>query len=432
MYCVGLGSGGLKNVRQRQHYSPDPVQDQRPGFPPELTLLLSCLRWPQRPQDIERIRAAASIRLDWPLFLRLSLHHRVVPLVSHNLHAALGGSPSGDLGDVLAELKQLSTSSAHRALRCLAELRRVVQELQSRGIVVRVLKGMPLAQSVFGDLGLRSAGDIDLLIEEGAILETDRTLRELGYSGSVQVQRFSPRRLQFYRAHWKDVVYDGAGTGFEVDIHWRCFRNSAMPGTGLCATPAGETVSFGGFRVQTLPRTESLLYLCVHGTLDGWLYLKSLADVAAQVSAMSGPELDNLAAQAERYGILPEFTATMVLVRRYLGMDNWSALLLPAGNRAVRGILRYSDRVLVDGGFLAERDSIPIGSTLAFELGLRPALRYRFELLLRVLFRVRMWETVPLPDFLFGLYPLLSPFEWAIHRLRLRWEKPASSGTLAT
>ncbi len=40
------------------------------------------------------------------------------------------------------------------------------------------------------------------------------------------------------------------------------------------------------------------------------------------------------------------------------------------------------------------------------------------ELLLRVLFRARMWKTMPLPDFLFGLYPLLSPLEWVVFRLR--------------
>ena len=75
--------------------------------------------------------------------------------------------------------------------------------------------------------------------------------------------------------------------------------------------------------------------------------------------------------------------------------------------------------------------SFPIGTTLAFELGLRRSFRYRYELLLRVLFRARMWETIPLPDFLFGIYPLLSPFEWAIFRL-LHWiGKPGPGASVA-
>ena len=43
-----------------------------------------------------------------------------------------------------------------------------------------------------------------------------------------------------------------------------------------------------------------------------------------------------------------------------------------------------------------------------------------------------MWETIPLPDSLFGIYPLLSPFEWLIYRARHRGAKPPSGATLAS
>jgi hypothetical protein len=353
-----------------------------------------------------------------------------MPIVSHNLLASFSDSAPPELDLWFAQLRQLSAASAHQSLRCLAELRTVVRKLQTHAISVRVLKGLPLAQSVFGDLSLRSPGDIDLLIEESSIGETDRVLRSFGYRGFFQVDRLSAKRLSFYRSHWKDLVYFNPATGLEVDVHWRCFRNSAMPGATLCATAGHETVTFGGFQVDTLPRLESLVYLCVHGTLDGWLYLKSLVDVAAQVREMTESELDSVASVAASHGVLPELSAALILVRRYLVMDHRSARLLSESDPTVAHILRYADRVLVHGRFLAERDSIPIATTMAFELGLRRNFRYRFELLLRVLFRARMWETIPLPDFLFGIYPLLSPFEWAIYRLRQWWAKPASSRTL--
>ncbi|MGA1983703.1 MAG: nucleotidyltransferase family protein [Acidobacteriaceae bacterium] len=341
-------------------------------------------------------------------------------MVFHTLRASLTGPPSPGCEVVLAELQQLSISSAHRTLLSLAELRRVVQEFRANNITVRVLKGIPLAQSVFGDLSLRSPGDIDLLIDESSILKADRVLRGFGYRGLLRIDRFSPKRLAFYRSHWKDLAYRNPATGFEVDLHWRCFRNSQMPGAGLCAACGQEGVAFGGFRVDTLPRMEGLLYLCVHGTLDGWLYLKSLVDVAAQVRTMSELQLDELANLAAGYGILPELTATLILVRRYLSIDHWSQRLLPPDDRTVKHILRYAGRTLVRGGFLADRDSIPIAATIAFELSLRRNFRYRRELLVRVFYRARMWETIPLPDSLFWLYPLLSPFEWLTYRVQRR------------
>jgi hypothetical protein len=99
-------------------------------------------------------------------------------------------------------------------------------------------------------------------------------------------------------------------------------------------------------------------------------------------------------------------------------MDHWSARLLPESNSTVSHILRYADRALVQGEFLARREEVPHFTTMAFEFGLRPGLRYRRELLLRVLYRARMWQTFPLPDYLFGLYLMLSPAEWMFFRMR--------------
>jgi hypothetical protein len=363
--------------------------------------------------------------MDWQRFLLLAQHHRLVPLVSHTLHASVAESRSPELEAVLNELRQLSLANAHQALRSLAELRRVVQELRARAIPVRVLKGLPLAQSVFGEIGLRSTGDIDLLIDDISILEADRVLRGFGYRGLFQLERFTPRQFAFYRTHWRDNAYQNSATGFEIDLHWRLFRNSRMPGADLCDTPAGQSISFGGFQVETLLQRENLLYLCVHGTFDGWLFLKSLGDVAAQVRTMSEPELDELAILAEGYGILPELSAALALVRRTLAMDHWSAHLLPESDPTVSHILRYADRSLIQGGFLAGREDIPHSTTMAFEAGLRTNLGYRYELLLRVLFRARMWQTIPLPDYLFGLYPLLSPVEWVLFRLRKQKAPPS-------
>jgi hypothetical protein len=417
-------------LKERRHYSPEQPRGPQLAGSPELDLLLTCVCWPQRRlEDRQLIQRKLSAQLDWPLFLRLVQHHRLVPLVFRNLSAGGPDSPSAELRKATDELRRLSISSARESLGSLGELRRLIQKLQAKDIPVRVLKGLPLAQSVFGDLSLRAPGDIDLLIDETSIVETDKALRSFGYHGTFQVGRFSAKRLSFYRSHWKDLVYQNPATGFEVDLHWRCFRNSAMPGVALCAATGHETVCFGGFPVETLPRLESLLYLCVHGTLDGWLYLKSLVDVGAQVRTMSSVELDQLATLAQTYGVLPELTATLILVRRYLALDRWSSGLLPESDRTVEHTLRYADYVLVHSRFLAERASIPISRTIAFEFGLRRNFRYRFELLLRVLFRARMWETIPLPDFLFGIYPLLSPFEWAIHRLRQSGDKPAPSRT---
>jgi hypothetical protein len=408
------------------HTTPETFPDRAP----ELDLLLACTRWPRREADRDLIRLQAAKPLNWQRFIHLVQHHRLVPLVAHNLHVSIADDATPEQKDTIDALGQMASANTFRALRSLAELRRVVQEFQAHSISPRVLKGIPLAQSVFGDLNLRATGDLDILIDEDSILEADRLLRGFGYRGLFQVERLTPKRLAFYRTHWKDLAYHNPETGFEVDLHWRCFRNSAMPGGGLSAS-IGETVSFGSFQVTTLPPMETLLYLCVHGTLDGWLFLKSLADVGAQVRAMDPTQLDTLAELAASYAILPELSAALILARRYFGMDNWSGRLLGEDDPTVEHILRFAGQSLEKGEFLSNRDAIPAGAMMAFEIGLRRNFRYRMELLLRVLFRARMWETIPLPDFLFGIYPLLSPFEWVVFRLRQWLGKPPTSISLS-
>ena len=397
---------------------------------PELNLLLACTRWPQNETDREQIVSYfTGLRIpQLERFLQVVLHHRLVPLVSRNLRssvASLSLSPAQQA--IVDQLAQMAAANAYRALRSLAEMRRLLQEFAAAGIPVKVLKGIPLAQTIFGDLSLRATGDLDLLIPEDSILESDRILRAAGYRGLFQVQRFTPKRLAFYRTHWKDIAYENSAIGHQVDLHWRCFRNSEMPGGDLCAAKAETTVDFGNVQVTTLPRMETLLYLCVHGTLDGWLYLKSLADIGAAVRTMPEQELAALAELGTRYGILPELSAALLLVRRYFGMEQWSGRLLAETDATVAHILSFARESLEGGGFLADREEISAGSMMSFELGLRRNFRYRMELLLRVLFRARMWETIPLPDFLFGIYPLLSPFEWIVFRVRQWLDKPPSS-----
>jgi hypothetical protein len=396
--------------------------------------MLACARWPQTEPDRQLIANLCTHKLDWSHFLLLTRHHRLVPLVARNLQASVAEPRSPDLEAIVDELRQLAAANAVQSLRTLAELRRIVQSLQSNGLSVRVLKGLPLSQSAFGDLSLRAAGDLDLLIDvdspqQDAILQADRILRSFGYRGLFDLHRLTPRQLTFYRAHWRDNAYNTPATDLEVDLHWALFRNRAMPGSDLCATPTRSLahVRFGDLTVETLPPSEDLLYLCIHGTFDGWLYLKSLVDVAALVRTMSEPDLDSLASLAIAHGVLPELTAALILVRRYLAMDCWSARLLPPTDRTVAHILRYADRSLVEGDFLANRPEIPHRITMAFEFGLRRSLRYRCELLRRIVYRARMWQTFPLPDRLFALYPLLSPIEWALFQLRKLYAKPPSS-----
>ena len=92
-------------------------------------------------------------------------------------------------------------------------------------------------------------------------------------------------------AHQKDFSYEHPGAGVVIDLHWRLFRNSFLPANAGLAEVGEDWVDLGSERIPTLPAPRLLLYLCVHGALDGWLRLKWLADIGALLRTMTPEQL---------------------------------------------------------------------------------------------------------------------------------------------
>ena len=133
---------------------------------------------------------------------------------------------------------------------------------------------------------LRDIGDIDLLVGEKDIFKAGEILRSLAYLRFEPQARLTPRRVRSYVAHQKDFSYEHRGGGIVIDLHWRLFRNPFLPANATLAEVGEEWLMLGADRIPTLPAPRLLLYLCVHGALDGWLRLKWLADIAALLRTM--------------------------------------------------------------------------------------------------------------------------------------------------
>jgi Uncharacterised nucleotidyltransferase/Transglutaminase-like superfamily len=393
-------------------------------LPSELRLLLRCVRWPKLQDEDAGTRAfAAAPDIDWKYFLSLCGHHRVAPLVYRALSSSGATLPSS----IIASLKAAATQNAVSAFRYLAETRRLCDLLQQAGAQVRVLKGVPLSQRIYADPAVRDVGDIDLLIEPGTEETADRVLLAAGFHRNDPVARLTPRRRRSWRRHGKDYTYrTDDDNDFEIDLHWRLFRNPCMPGNAL-AEPndaSSERIQFGETTLAVLPLERSFLYLCVHGALDGWSRFKSLVDIAALWNGFTAEQKSALAAQAGEHGILSEMAAALKLAEQLelLQRDALTgAMQLETGSRESQWILNFVRTQHLAQRFQPTQDGTGSWPLKRYELGLRRGLAYRVEILRRVLLRPRVWQRFDLPDALFPLYTLLSPLEWAFFH---RWIAP--------
>jgi len=381
----------------------------------EFDLVLACLRWPQEAVDGDRIRTLAHGPIRWSHLLEIVDHHKVLPLFSRNLDTFAPGYMPDERA---AALRARSVANAHICLRRTAHLVALHRLFREQQIDLRIFKGIPLAITAFRDPSLRDAGDIDLLVAEKDIFKAAEILQNQGYVRFEPQARLTPRRLRSYLAHQKDFSYEHPATGMVIDLHWRLFRNSFLPANARLEEVGEDWIHLGSERIPTLPPLRLLLYLCVHGALDGWLRLKWLADIGALLQTMTPEQLTSAATAAAEQQALPQFSAAILLCHDLLGYDlpGYDRQRLPDGcldrnDRRVAHILRFGKRLLTSNQYRPIRERIASRQWFLNEFRLHRSLRYRLDLIQRSLFRPRSWHTFDLPDALFPLYALLSPFE---------------------
>jgi hypothetical protein len=387
------------------------------AYSPEFDLVLACLRWPSHTMDGDRVRSLARQPLRWPYLLEIVQHHKVAPLFFRNLEAfAPGYMPN----ETAAALRAGAVANAHTCLERTAHLISLYRLFRERQIDLRIFKGIPLAIAAFQDPSLRETGDIDLLVDEKDLVGAGEILSTQGYIRLEPQARLTPRRLRSYIAHQKDFSYEHPGTGVVIDLHYRLFRNPFLPANAGLTEVGEEWVAVGSERIPTLPTQRLLLYLCVHGALDGWLRLKWLADIAALLRTMPPEQLDSTAKLAAEQQSLPQFSAAVILCQDLLGPCPQPAGCLDRSSRQVAHILRFADRLRRSNQCRPVRELIPSTRWFLNEFQVHRSVRYRLELVQRSLFRPRVWHRFDLPDGLFPLYALMSPFEWLGFHLRRR------------
>lgn len=385
----------------------------KPGgivYSPEFDLVLACLRWPQEAVDGDRIRTLAQQPIRWSHLLEIVDHHKVAPLFFRNLESfAPGYMPDGQA----ATLRAGSVANAHICLERTAHLVALHRLLREQQIDLRIFKGIPLAMTAFRDLTLRDCGDIDLLVAEKDIFKAAEILENQGYVRFEPQARLTPRRLRSYLAHQKDFSYEHPAAGIVIDLHWRLFRNPFLPANARLEEVGEDWIHLGSERIPTLPALQLLLYLCVHGALDGWLRLKWLADIGALLHTVTPGQLNSAATAAAEQQALPQFSAAMLLCQDLLGYDlqRLPDRCLDRNDRRVAHILRFGKQLLTSNQYRPIRERIASPQWFFNEFRLHSSPRYRLDLIQRSLLRPRIWHTFDLPDALFPLYALLSPFE---------------------
>jgi hypothetical protein len=135
----------------------------------------------------------------------------------------------------------------------------LIGALESNGIEVICLKGLPLLLEAYADEGGRFMSDLDLLVAPEQIDQTVIVLGQLGWKPKSP-EYFLHRAYQL--RHSEEFVHP---SGLECDLHWRLFRNSySAVGFGDLQVTR-RSLNLRGQRVWVPSVEYQLLQLMIHG-----------------------------------------------------------------------------------------------------------------------------------------------------------------------
>jgi hypothetical protein len=284
-----------------------------------------------------------------------------------------------------------------------AELAALLTVLAREGIDAIPYKGPALAEELYGDVGLRQFGDLDILVAPGSVLRAKSLLETRGYTSEFPLTPATEQAFLHASAQYHFAMAR-VDRSVVVELHWRIDPDIAIE--------PGERSA------RAFSPDELLLVLLIHGSKHRWSSLGWVVDVA---EALRRGKLDWASIEARA---------------RSLRCERRVALGLLLANRLLQApvpadvLARYTALPGIDAlcGELGE-DLLEIdpGERGAFDM-LRENLRLydtagqRMKHLLDILWSPSLveWTRWPLPRALHFLYPILRIARLAAKHLTFR------------
>ena len=223
----------------------------------------------------ERLRQYLAA-VDWPRLLLLAREHGVLGQLSTCTSDRDAFAISSEIKQALAEHRRTQN---FLTLRLTGELFRVLELFKQNEIRALVVKGPVLAVEAYADPGMRSYGDLDLLVRQRDIQRATELLMASSYQTTVSLDAIRAGRIP------GQYLFCKRDANLLVELHndltLRYFPRP-LPIEDFFARQI--CVSLDEHEVPAPSLEDHLLLICVHGAKHFWERLGWIADVAGMVS----------------------------------------------------------------------------------------------------------------------------------------------------
>jgi hypothetical protein len=381
----------------------DKERQLQAALPIELELLLACARPQLTEETAARVTRLAEEVCDWDKLIRLSLRHKVMPLLFRRLNTLC---PQAAPPHVLERLRELFYQNAARNHFLLDELRHLAVSFAAEEIPLIAYKGPLLAQEAYGDVALRQFNDLDVMVHPKDMQRVSHILRQRGYAPQWNLTR--AQETAYLRGDCERLFALKDGQVF-LDVHWAVVRNYfALKLDYESFWRRAKFVSLAETPISSFAPEDLLIILSVHASKDLWTRLIWICDIAAIISDGAEPDWQRVLNEAESSG-----AQRMLLLGLKLAQDMLSVTLPAEVSRKILADTMIETLAREVRLRLFQTDARPANSLTEslFHLKAHERLSDRARYLSRYLTTTNPadWNFVSLPDSLFFLYYLVRP-----------------------
>jgi hypothetical protein len=373
---------------------------------PEFKLLLSCARVLPKQEDLSLRDEAFSSGINEDKFLFWVQRHLVAPLVYQNLKSEKRISTNS-----LLQLKKASDLNQLKVLSAQSLQIKLQSYLNNRQIKGFFLKGLPIAELYYGDIGLRHFMDIDIWVEAKYLNDLIQFLIGLGYKSEFYFSDFnevqgSYIKLIDYHVHLRNdsVLYPSI-----VEVHWK-LRDRLGNFKFDPVTEYEKTILLRNPNVplRALDHYEQFIFLCTHGAEHGWFRLKWLFDLPQIIDKIDF-DWTFMLKRAKELNSLEQLLLTFLVMNELIGIQMPEQVRKEISLNKFWFKLKYIRHLVTYKGSYCDSN---IEQVLSFFYVLSQNSKGLFnkKLILKNLTSPNDWKLLPLPSWLFFLYFPLRPF----------------------
>jgi len=236
--------------------------------------------------------------VNWDDVIRGASQHGILPLLYARLVEISDSIPS----DVLEHARREFEHNAFHCITNAEELLQVLSAFEAARIDALPFKGVVLGAHAYGDMTLRKAGDLDLLIRFRDLRRATEILKQRGYHLKTKtLADGSPEAEDYFEFH-----FERPADGMVLELRWRLeltqprYRHEL----GLeWVWPRRTIVKLAGAQVPDLDPVSSLLILCMHGSKHAWSRWMWICDVAMLIENEPALNWDLALREAKRVGL---------------------------------------------------------------------------------------------------------------------------------